>query len=42
MLDANKTAYAPKIARKLCEFEVDKMPKKINEFFGKIKAGVEL
>lgn len=42
ILDSSKTKYAPVVAEKLCELEVEKLPPKIVEFFKKIKAGAEI
>jgi len=41
-LDSGKTRFAPVIAEKLCEIELDKLPLKVVDFFEKIKAGAEI
>jgi putative ATP-dependent endonuclease of OLD family len=41
-LDSGKTRFAPVIAEKLCEIELDKLPLKVVDLFEKIKAGAEI
>ncbi|WP_338637712.1 AAA family ATPase [Spirobacillus cienkowskii] len=40
ILNDNKTKYAPEIAKRIVELEIEKFPPKIIEFFDKIKNGV--
>lgn len=42
MMDSCKTKYAPAVAEKLCELDVEHFPAKVIEFFIKIKEGVQL
>lgn len=42
ILDSGKTRFAPVIAEKLCEIELDKLPLKVVDLFKKIKAGAEI
>jgi putative ATP-dependent endonuclease of OLD family len=42
ILDTSKPKYAPTIAEKLCELEIEKFPPKVIELFDKIKGGAVL
>lgn len=42
ILDSSKPKYAPAIAEKLCELEIEKFPPKVIDLFEKIKVGAVL
>ncbi len=42
ILDSGKTKFAPAVASKLCELDVDKFPPKIKELFEKMKEGISI